>query len=208
MSTSFISLLSSLIKELKCWWSLTSNIKLVAAESELLADAALLSCRFQLVGKLGSRLRTLDIPGPAGTENLPPIVLLHGFGMGLAFWGRQLAEFRKHRRVIAFDLPGMGSSDPLEIEAKTMNDSEEYFILSLEAWREQMQIRRMVLVGAGFGAYIAAIYALRHHKRVEHLMMLSPSGMEKRSKDQVSSCRRDLLVPQIFTYSDTSDLLA
>ena len=80
----------------------------------------------------------------------------------------------------------MGSSEPLETDTKSINDSEEYFVMSLEGWREQMQIRRMVLVGAGFGAYVAAIYSLRYHKRVEHLIMLSASGMERRSKDQVS----------------------
>lgn len=184
--SSFTKLVCSIFKTLKCWWSLTSQIKLISAESELLAEASLLCCRFQLVGKSGCKLRTLDLPGPAGTENLPPIILLHGFGMGLAFWGRQLAEFRKHRRVICFDLPGMGSSEPLETDTKSINDSEEYFVMSLEGWREQMQIRRMVLVGAGFGAYVAAIYSLRYHKRVEHLIMLSASGMERRSKDQVS----------------------
>ena len=186
MPTSFVKLVSSIIQKLKCWWSFTSQLQLLKAESELLAEASLLSCRFQLIGKCGSRLRTIDLPGPVGTENLPPIILLHGFGMGLAIWGRQLAEFRKHRRVIAFDLPGMGASEPLENDPKTIHEVEEYFIMSLEAWREQMQIRRMVLVGAGFGSYVCAVYALRYHKRVEHLIMLSTAGMERRSKDQVS----------------------
>lgn len=60
----------------------------------------------------------------------------------------------------------MGSSDPLETETKTINDSEEYFILTVEAWPEQMQIRRLVFVRADFGAYVAAIYALRYLEKM------------------------------------------
>lgn len=59
----------------------------------------------------GSRIFTVDLQGPKGSEHLPPVVLLHGFGMGLGFWARQLDHISKHRRVIAIDLPGMGCSE-------------------------------------------------------------------------------------------------
>jgi pimeloyl-ACP methyl ester carboxylesterase len=206
MSTVLLNIVSSVTKKLKLWWSSTSQLKLIAAESELLADASLLSCRVQLVGKDGSRLRTLDLPGPVGTENLPPIILLHGFGMGLAFWGRQLAEFRKYRRVIAIDLPGMGGSDPLGTVLATLSEVEDYFILALESWREKMEVRRMVLVGAGFGAYVSAIYSLRYHKRVDHLIMLSPAGMERRSKDQVHASPKTPDASFVSSIGDSSSI--
>ena len=54
----------------------------------------------------------------------------------------------------------------METETKTINDSEEYFVLTVEAWPEQMQIRRLVFVRADFGAYVAAIYALRYLEKM------------------------------------------
>ena len=148
-----------------------------------------------LVGKPGCRLRTLDLPGPVGIKNLPLIVLASEWG-----WlsGKTADRVQKASQSNAFDIPGMGSSDPLETEAKMINDSEEYFILTVEAWRQQMQIRRLVLVRADFGAYVAAIYALRYLKRVEHLIMLSSSALEKRSKNQVSGALLNLILKLVF----------
>src|SRR5687767_1386204 len=46
-----------------------------------------------------------------GSGSALPIVFVHGNGGNLTQWSGQLAHFRKSRRVIAFDLRGMGRSD-------------------------------------------------------------------------------------------------
>ena len=178
-------MLSSLYTKMHCWWCLTSKERLISAESELLAEQGLQSCKFNIAGMEGCKLRAVKLGGPEGTEDLPPIVLLHGFGMGLAFWGKQLMEFRKHRQVIAVDLPGSGTSESWDRIPDLIDEVEDYFISTLESWREGMAIRRMVLVGHGFGAFVAAVYSLRHPKRVDQLILVSPVGKERRGKDEV-----------------------
>jgi len=43
----------------------------------------------------------------------PPLVLLHGIGMSSAAWNAVMPYLSASRRVIAFDLPGFGSTPPL-----------------------------------------------------------------------------------------------
>ena len=41
-----------------------------------------------------------------------PVIFVHGNGANLTQWRAQLEHVRRSRRAIAFDLPGMGMSDP------------------------------------------------------------------------------------------------
>lgn len=40
-----------------------------------------------------------------------------------------------------------------------------------------MSIEKFILLGHSFGAYIAALYAVRHKEMVEKLILMSPVGM-------------------------------
>jgi hypothetical protein len=95
------------------------------------------------IGRNGAQLYTVDMKGPAGTDHLSPVVMIHGFGMGLAFWARQLDDFAKHRRVIAFDLPGMGCSDRPAYNGSTLKEAEDYFIGAIYDWQKAMGIREL-----------------------------------------------------------------
>uniref|UniRef100_A0A7S1H8T5 AB hydrolase-1 domain-containing protein n=1 Tax=Hemiselmis andersenii TaxID=464988 RepID=A0A7S1H8T5_HEMAN len=148
----------------------------------MLSSATRASASVKTAGRPGSQLYTVDLEGPDGTDHLPPVVLVHGFGMGLGFWARQLDEIRKHRRVLAFDLPGMGCSDRPKFTGSTTKEAEDYFLGAIRDWQQGMGIQRMILVGHAFGAYLAATYALRYPKSVTQLLLSSPSGLEKYNK--------------------------
>jgi pimeloyl-ACP methyl ester carboxylesterase len=45
--------------------------------------------------------------GPRGET---PVVLIHPVGLDLTYWGAQIEALRVHYDVVAFDLPGQGSS--------------------------------------------------------------------------------------------------
>ena len=185
---SLLALFDFILTWLQHLWSVTSSSRLLEAEEEMLKDAHILKYQASLVGKPGFRLRTLQMDGPQNALE-PPIVLLHGFGLGLAFWGRQLAEFQHHHhRVIAIDLPGMGNSEHMPISVNTPEEAEEYFVSSIEEWREAMQLPTMILVGHGLGAYLASIYALKHHTRVARLVTVSAAGMEGRNVENEVMC--------------------
>jgi pimeloyl-ACP methyl ester carboxylesterase len=104
----------------------------------------------------------------------PPLVLLHGFGAGLAFWASNLKELAEHHKVYAMDLPGFGRSSRMPFKEGSAEDAEEYFIKSIEQWRREMQLETFSLLGHSFGGYLASAYALRYPQNIEHLILADP----------------------------------
>lgn len=122
-------------------------------------------------------MNTVDLPGPVGSEEHPPLVLLHGFGTGLGIWARQLKDLTEDSRVIAVDLPGMGGSERAPFHGQTEEEAEEYFLEAIEMWRQDMGLGQMVLVGHGLGGYLAAAFALKYPQYIAHLVLVSPQGL-------------------------------
>jgi len=104
-----------------------------------------------------------------------PIVMLHGFAAGIAFWLMNLEEISEHRPLYAIDLLGFGrSSRPaFSTDAKTI---EQQFVDSIEKWRELMGIDSMILLGHSFGGFLATSYAMKYPDRIEHLILADPWG--------------------------------
>ncbi|MHB8492911.1 MAG: alpha/beta fold hydrolase, partial [Solirubrobacteraceae bacterium] len=60
--------------------------------------------------------------GPVNVIELgegPPVIFIHGLGGSWQNWLEQLPVFAEHHRVVAFDLPGFGSS-PMPSERITI----------------------------------------------------------------------------------------
>jgi len=122
-------------------------------------------------------------------------VVLHGYGAGLGFFTLNfpaLANWamRRSAPVYAVDWLGMGRSArvPFKVKSKLgdtagrVKETEDFFVESLEEWREKMSLEKMTLVGHSLGGYFSAVYALRYPQRVERLILLSPAGVPA-SKD-------------------------
>lgn len=99
-----------------------------------------------------------------------PVVMIHGYGAGSAFWAMNLEEISEEHPVYVFDTLGFArssrpefSDDPDEIELQ--------FVESIEKWREAMGFEKMVLLGHSFGGYQASAYALKYPDRLEHLVL-------------------------------------
>jgi len=122
-----------------------------------------------------------------------PLVMLHGFGAGIAFWVMNLEELSADRPLYAIDLLGFGrssrskfSTDPHEIE--------QQFVDSIEKWRELMQIPKMILLGHSFGGFLASSYAMKYPARVDHLVLADPWGFtEKPDLSNVALWKRSLV---------------
>jgi cardiolipin-specific phospholipase len=120
-----------------------------------------------------------------------PLVLLHGYMNGAAYFYRNLVGLSSaFDTVHSIDLLGWGlSSRPrfelkqIEEEASHQSDTfmvrqaEHFFVESLEAWRHSQGIPKMVLAGHSMGGYISVAYAERYPERVEKLVLISPAGV-------------------------------
>ena len=138
-------------------------------------------------------LNTLSIQATTPSDNqLPPAVLLHGYGAGIGFFYQNftaLAQWagRRGSSVFALDWLGMGRSArvPFTVSAKKddiagrVHEAESFFVDSLEEWRDRMGLDKMTLIGHSLGAYFSVVYALRYPTRVNKLILLSPAGVPR-----------------------------
>ena len=140
--------------------------------------------RLLVVALLLSACRTIEPPpmieGPQGSlhvndggkGDLVPVLFVHGNGGNLAQWGAQLAHLRKTRRAVAFDLRGMGLSQPpadgiYTIEAMTQD---------IEAVVTALGLHRFVIVGHSYGGAVVAAYAAEHPDRVVGVVYADSAG--------------------------------
>ncbi len=121
-----------------------------------------------LVSVLGMRIHVRD-SGPAGA---PAIILLHGFGSSLHTFEPWARELERTHRVIRFDLPGSGLSDPDPTGRYTDTRSIELML----ALMDRLGIGRAAMAGNSIGGRLAWTFAAAHPERVSHLVLIAPDG--------------------------------
>lgn len=108
----------------------------------------------------GARLR-YRIIGEEGEAVIVPMA---------SFLSDALAPLADGRRLVLYDPPGRGESDPVALEEVT----EERQIRDIEALREHLGLERVALLGwSGLGKLVAR-YAIAHPERVTRLVLVSP----------------------------------
>ncbi|OLY78407.1 putative cardiolipin-specific deacylase, mitochondrial [Smittium mucronatum] len=134
--------------------------------------------------------------GSSGTSNkgeakFNNLVITHGFGNGIGFYFKNYEGLTQIPGIdlYSIDWLGMGlSSRPdfsidrkLSIEDQ-VKKTEEFFVESLEKWRQNMKIEKMNLLGHSFGGYMSSLYALKYPHRVNKLILESPVGVQETPK--------------------------
>ncbi|XP_071356459.1 1-acylglycerol-3-phosphate O-acyltransferase ABHD5-like [Trachinotus anak] len=112
----------------------------------------------------------------------PPLVLLHGFGGGVALWAQNLDALSSNGPVYALDLLGFGRSSRPQFSTSP-EGAEEQFLAALEEWREKVGLEEMVLLGHNLGGYLSAAYTLKYPHRVKHLLLVEPWGFPARPEN-------------------------
>ena len=113
------------------------------------------------------------------------LVMVHGYGAGLGFFYKNFEGLSRAKgwKVYALDLLGMGRSTrpPFKIHAKdrqgSITEAENWFIDSLEEWRQERKLERLTLLGHSLGGYMAVAYALKYPGRLNKLILASPVGI-------------------------------
>jgi pimeloyl-ACP methyl ester carboxylesterase len=121
---------------------------------------------------------TADIAGlrigirQAGPVDAVPIVCMHGIGSNAGGYRAQLADLSDTFRVIAWDAPGYGRSDPLPWSEPRPESYADALVGLIEALR----LAPTVLVGSSFGAVIAAAFAVRYPGLVRGVVLSAPAA--------------------------------
>ncbi|XP_046661790.1 1-acylglycerol-3-phosphate O-acyltransferase ABHD5-like isoform X2 [Homalodisca vitripennis] len=159
------------------WWCPMSATVLRAAEKKLLSYL-----------KTPYKGRYVDIGSVVGTSDKiwtialntesqkMPLVLLHGLGAGVGLWCLNLDAFASQRPVYAIDVLGFGRSSRPDF-SKDADEVEKQLVQSVEEWRKEMKLPKMILLGHSMGGFLAGTYALNYPERVKHLILADPWGM-------------------------------
>jgi pimeloyl-ACP methyl ester carboxylesterase len=116
----------------------------------------------------GWRIRYTYIRPQQATADLPPLILLHGFGASIGHWRHNLSELAQHRPVYALDLLGFGASE----KAITTYDVQLWRSQIYDFWRSLIR-RPVVLVGNSIGSLVCLGAAAEHPEMVAGIAMLS-----------------------------------
>ncbi|MGM0987329.1 MAG: alpha/beta fold hydrolase [Pseudomonadota bacterium] len=125
----------------------------------------------------------------------PAIVLLHGISSGAASW-KPVAPRLPGFRLLAWDAPGYGESQPLaQAEPRAADYTER-----LDAWLDALGIERCVLVGHSLGAMMASAYVAHRPERLAGMVLADPAlgyrDADESKRDSVYRSRWTMLAEQ------------
>ncbi|TDH72824.1 hypothetical protein CCR75_008966 [Bremia lactucae] len=131
-------------------------------------------------------LGTIHVPYCGVAQQHPPknLVLLHGYLAGNAFWTANLQTLAKSFNVYAVEWKGIGRSDRPKWHPKTDEEMDDFFVEPLELWRREMNLDCFILCGHSMGAMYSTYYAEKYSSCVEHLILVSPAGINSSSLQQ------------------------
>ena len=109
-------------------------------------------------------------------NNITPIVFIHGVGLAKEIWDSQI-EFFKDHNILTYDLIGHGKT-PLN---KTQLNFED-FTKQLLNLIDELEIKKIHLVGFSLGSLIARQFATQHGNRLSSLVL--HASIYKRSEEQ------------------------
>ena len=118
-------------------------------------------------GRGGRRLHVIE----AGDG--VPVVFLHGSGTS-ALSALSLVEHLQGIRIIAFDRPGYGFSDPVEVPRERFREAAIEF---LDESVDELGLESFALAGGSMGGTWALWYALAYPERVRGLALLGSAPL-------------------------------
>jgi 3-oxoadipate enol-lactonase len=133
-----------------------------------------------------------------GAPTANPLLLIHALGTESSIWDQVVLGLAAKARVIRIDLPGHGRSQP-SYDPYTLDDLVRAILERVDG----IGIGRFAIGGVSIGGIIAQAIAIRHPKRVTHLLLSNTAakiGSSETWSDryrQVSEHGLAVLAPQL-----------
>jgi pimeloyl-ACP methyl ester carboxylesterase len=108
-----------------------------------------------------------------GMPSLPPVVLLQGSGANAAMWLTDVATLSASHRVYCVDVIG---EPGLSAPARPPLDATTYARWLGEVF-DGLGLTHASVVGVSLGGWLALAFATAEPQRVDHLVLVSPSGI-------------------------------
>lgn len=147
------------------------TIRTVRELREYSRDRARLNIEWVTVrGVAGSaplRMHALTARGTARSS--PPVVLVHGFGVGAAYHVPLAVRLAESGPTFAPDLPGHGRSDH-DVRPLSVTELAE----ALAGWMDALGLQGAVLVGHSYGCQIAAELAVARPDLISRVVLIGP----------------------------------
>ncbi|MFB6171019.1 MAG: alpha/beta fold hydrolase [Haloarculaceae archaeon] len=156
-----------------------------------------------------SRFLSVDVPPVERVHCLvagdgPPLLFLHGVGVGATSWLPLLADLAADYTCYATDRPGRGLSDPLD---HTAVDFRSFDAALLDAVLDRLGIDSCPVVGNSFGGYQALLFALDRPARVDALALLgAPAGLSGDYPLRMRLGGLPLLGPKLVALAEPDDV--
>ena len=104
-----------------------------------------------------------------------PLVMIHGFGVGLGMFVKNFDTICQCTDVYAIDILGFGRSSRPNFSRRPKKIIQQ-FVNSLEDWRRAVGLDRFILLGHSFGGYLSTWYAIAFPESVAKLILVEPWG--------------------------------
>nr|XP_017241300.1 PREDICTED: 1-acylglycerol-3-phosphate O-acyltransferase-like [Daucus carota subsp. sativus] len=176
-------------------WIPTSTDHIIAAEKRLLSlvktpytqEKVSIGCgpqgsKVKWFRSVSNEPRFINTVTFESKEDAPILVMVHGYGASQGFFFRNFEFLSKYFKVIAIDQLGWGGSSRPDFTCKSTEETEAWFIESLEEWRKSSNLSSFILLGHSFGGYVAAKYALKYPKHIQHLILVGTAGFSSETE--------------------------
>ncbi len=111
-----------------------------------------------------------------GSEENPPLVMVHAASMGAHSWAENLAPLSDHFRIYSVDNIGEGNKSQLA-NALDYPETQQQIADHFAQIMDSLGIRRSPLFGASNGGFIVQCFAYHYPERVESLALFGPMGL-------------------------------
>lgn len=111
----------------------------------------------------------------SGAAEAPVMVLLHGTASNSSMWIDEVETLAEKFHVYAIDMPG----EPGLSTQNRMSWQDDTYSIWLQEVLNQLDLKKIILVGASLGGWAALNYSVQYPSNVLQLVLLGPSGLAR-----------------------------